>query len=323
MKIVFFGTPEFATASLRNLVENGYDVAAVVTMPDKIGGRGHKVIESDVKKYAVAHGIPVMQPEKLRDPEFIARLKAVGADLFIVIAFRMLPEMVWGMPPMGTFNLHASLLPDFRGAAPINHAIIAGRKETGVTTFLISHEIDTGGILMSASTPIYPEDNAGTLHDRLMELGAEVTLRTVNGLDNGSLRPVPQPDGIFAPAPKIFKHTCRINFNLPSANVVDFIRGHAPYPAAWSVMRENNGREVEVKITGACHASDRIAVPQDACPGKIFTAGRHMYTVTADGAIEITALQPAGKRVMEASALLAGYHPDLFIAPIKDDLPAK
>lgn len=314
MKIVFFGTPEFAVESLDALRKAGHEIAAVVTMPDKTGGRGHHVIESDVKKYAVANGLPVLQPEKLRNPEFLEALRGFGADLFIVIAFRMLPEAVWAMPPLGTFNLHASLLPDFRGAAPINHALIEGRAESGVTTFMLTHGMDTGGILMQQSTPISDDDDAGTLHDRLMHIGADVVVRTVKGLEEGSLMPVPQDDSRATPAPKIFKHTCRIDFNRPTRKVFDFIRGHSPYPAAWAIVAEENGREFEAKIIKAAPASlPESAVPAAIAPADVFSHGGHMYVATADGLIEILEIQPAGKRRMDARAFLAGYHPVKFI----------
>ena len=195
LRIVFFGTPEFAVASLDRLVSEGFDVAAVVTMPDKIAGRGHKLLESDVKKYAVAKGLPVLQPEKMKSPEFIDQLRNINADLFIVIAFRMLPEAVWAMPRLGTFNLHGSLLPKYRGAAPINRAIMNGETETGITTFFLKHEIDTGDMIEQRSTPISDDDNVGTVHDRLMEMGADMVVSTVNSILDGSLSTRPQPEG--------------------------------------------------------------------------------------------------------------------------------
>ena len=203
LKIVFFGTPEFAVASLDRLLKDGQDIAAVVTMPDKIAGRGHKLIQSDVKQYAVANGLKVLQPERLKAPEFVEELRNINADLFIVIAFRMLPEIVWSMPPMGTFNLHASLLPKYRGAAPINWAVIKGETETGVTTFFLKHEIDTGDIIEQRKIEILPEDNVGHVHDRLMILGADMVSHTVKEIAAGTVVAQPQPEGEFIPAPKI------------------------------------------------------------------------------------------------------------------------
>ncbi|MDE6009343.1 MAG: methionyl-tRNA formyltransferase, partial [Muribaculaceae bacterium] len=250
MKIVFFGTPEFAVASLRRLLEDGADVAAVVTMPDKIAGRGHKMIQSDVKKFAVERGLPVLQPEKLKNPEFIEQLRNIGADLFIVIAFRMLPEIVWSMPPLGTFNLHASLLPKYRGAAPINWAVINGEEQTGVTTFFLKHEIDTGDIIEQRSIEISPEDNVGDVHDRLMELGADMVAHTVKEIEAGNVNPVPQPAGDFTPAPKIFKETCKISWSASARDIHNLVRGLSPYPAAWSTMEtgDKNHVALDVKI---------------------------------------------------------------------------
>ena len=217
LKIVFFGTPEFAVASLDRLVEEGYDVEAVVTMPDKTAGRGHRLIQSDVKKYAEAHGLEVLQPDKLRAEKFLTRLSEIDADLFIVIAFRMLPEAVWAMPRLGTFNLHASVLPAYRGAAPINRAIMNGETETGITTFFLNHEIDKGDIIDVRKTEISPEDNAGTLHDRLMTMGADMVAETVGKICDGTLTTRPQPAGEFVPAPKIFREDCAIKWDSPTA----------------------------------------------------------------------------------------------------------
>ncbi|MDE6027326.1 MAG: methionyl-tRNA formyltransferase, partial [Muribaculaceae bacterium] len=219
LKIVFFGTPEFAVASLDALIRGGYNVAAVVTMPDKVAGRGHKLIQSDVKRYALEKGFPVLQPEKLKSPEFVEKLREINADLFIVIAFRMLPEMVWSMPPMGTFNLHGSLLPKYRGAAPINRAIMNGEKETGITTFFLKHEIDTGDMIEQRKIDINDDDDAGTIHDKLMAIGAECVLHTVDSIINGTLSTIPQPEGDFIPAPKIFKEDCRIDWNKSATEI--------------------------------------------------------------------------------------------------------
>lgn len=288
MKIVFLGTPEFAVESLDAIVKAGHEVAAVVTATDKPAGRGHKLLPSAVKQYAVEHGLRVLQPAKLRDPEFLAELRAIGADIFVVIAFRMLPEEVWAMPPMGTFNLHASLLPRYRGAAPINRAVMNGDKETGVTTFLLKHEIDTGDILRQESISIADDENVGSVHDRLMHLGAQVTVETLRDLANGTARPMPQRDEEATPAPKIFKDDCRIDSSLTTEQVRNHIRGLSPYPAAWT--DELCG--VTMKVLEARHATERR-------PG-------HLYLDCADGFLELTRVQPSGKRAMDATDFLRG-----------------
>lgn len=310
LKIVFFGTPEFAVTSLDALVKNGFNVAAVVTMPDKPAGRGKKIQMSDVKRYALEHDLPVLQPEKLKAPEFVDALRAIDADLFIVIAFRMLPEVVWGMPRLGTFNLHASLLPKYRGAAPINHAIINGEKETGITTFFLKHEIDTGDMIAQRSIAIGEDENAGELHDRLMMLGAEAVVDTVNAIIDGTLTTSPQPEGEFIAAPKIFKETCRIDWERPRKNLHDFIRGLAPYPAAWTRMIEQSGKPSDIKI----FATSLKDIPSDISllPGEALVKGKHLYAGTADGVLELLSLQPAGKRAMGADAFILGYHPARF-----------
>lgn len=310
LKIVFFGTPEFAVTSLDALVKNGFNVAAVVTMPDKPAGRGKKIQMSDVKRYALEHDLPVLQPEKLKAPEFVDALRAIDADLFIVIAFRMLPEVVWGMPRLGTFNLHASLLPKYRGAAPINHAIINGETETGITTFFLKHEIDTGDMIAQRSIAIGEDENAGELHDRLMMLGAEAVVDTVNAIIGGTLTTRPQPEGEFIAAPKIFKETCRIDWERPRKNLHDFIRGLAPYPAAWTRMIEQSGKPSDIKI----FATSLKDIPSDISllPGEALVKGKHLYAGTADGVLEILSLQPAGKRAMGADAFILGYHSARF-----------
>lgn len=310
LKIVFFGTPEFAVTSLDALVKDGFNVAAVVTMPDKPAGRGKKIQMSDVKRYALEHDLPVLQPEKLKAPEFVDALRAIDADLFIVIAFRMLPEVVWGMPRLGTFNLHASLLPKYRGAAPINHAIINGETETGITTFFLKHEIDTGDMIAQRSIAIGEDENAGELHDRLMMLGAEAVVDTVNAIIGGTLTTSPQPEGEFIAAPKIFKETCRIDWERPRKNLHDFIRGLAPYPAAWTRMIEQSGKPSDIKI----FATSLKDIPSDISllPGEALVKGKHLYAGTADGVLEILSLQPAGKRAMGADAFILGYHPARF-----------
>lgn len=312
LKIVFFGTPEFAVASLDRLMQTGHEIAAVVTMPDKIAGRGHKLIQSDVKQYAVAHNLRVLQPEKLKSPEFVEQLRNIKADLFIVIAFRMLPEVVWGMPPLGTFNLHASLLPKYRGAAPINWAVINGDTETGVTTFFLKHEIDTGDIIEQKKIEILPSDNVGDVHDKLMNLGAEMVAHTVDEIAAGTVTPIPQPDGEYAPAPKIFKDTCRIKWDAASEDVHNLVRGLSPYPAAWTAMEErrNPGTFVDVKVF-------ETRIPEDApeiigVPGDVGLTKDRLFVKTQDGALEVVSLQPAGKKRMDASAFLRGYNPIRF-----------
>ncbi len=291
LKIVFFGTPEFAVASLDRLLKDGCDIAAVVTMPDKIAGRGHKLIQSDVKKYAVENGLRVLQPEKLKSPEFVDDLRAIGADLFIVIAFRMLPEVVWSMPPLGTFNLHASLLPKYRGAAPINWAVINGDKETGVTTFFLKHEIDTGDIIEQRKIEIRPEDNVGDVHDRLMELGADMVAHTVAEIEAGNVSPK----------------------NAPAEKIHNLVRGLSPYPVAWTTLEEsrNPGQPFDVKIFETSLAS--CPNVGDGEPGTVCATKDSIFVNTSDGAIEIKSLQPAGKKRMDASAFLRGYNPVKFI----------
>lgn len=310
MKIVFFGTPEFAVASLDRLINDRHDIAAVVTMPDKIAGRAHKLIQSDVKKYALEKGLKILQPEKLRDPGFIEELRALNADLFVVIAFRMLPEIVWAMPPKGTFNLHGSLLPKYRGAAPINRAIMNGETETGVTTFFLTHEIDTGDIIEARSITIGPDENAGSVHDRLMELGADMVTNTVRMLESGRLVPKPQPQGEFIPAPKIFREDCIIKWDRKATDIHNLVRGLSPYPTACSTLVEKSGRPLDVKI----YATKITDIPTDGLnPGETVVSDRRLLTATADNMIEILTLQPAGKKTMEARDFLLGYHPDHFI----------
>ena len=307
LRIVFMGTPEFAEFTLRRLVGDGYNIIGVVTMPDKPMGRHGSVLQSSpVKKYAVEQGIPVLQPEKLKDPAFIEQLTALKADLQIVVAFRMLPEIVWNMPRLGTFNLHGSLLPQYRGAAPINWAIINGDKETGVTTFFLKHEIDTGDIIYQERIPILSDDNAGTMHDKLMELGADLTVRTLDDIIAGKVRQIPQdqiPADELRPAPKIFKETCRIDWNQPTQRVYDFIRGLSPYPAAWTVLRSSDGREQDFKIYSATPVSADTLMK----PGTIRCDGKRVLEVfTADGAIRLDEVQAAGKKRMPVCSFLCG-----------------
>lgn len=308
MKIVFMGNPDFAVASLKALVDDGAHIAAAVTMPDRVGGRGNKPIVSPVKAFAASRGIPVLQPEKLRDPDFLSRLRALRADLFIVIAFRMLPREVWEMPPLGTFNLHASLLPRYRGAAPIQWAVINGDTSTGVTTFMLRHELDTGDVIDRRSIPVGPDDNVGDVHDRLMDLGATLVVDTVRRIAAGNLRTTPQAQlgGEPTPAPKIFKETCRIDWNRPSQTVHNLVRGLSPHPGAWSVLRPEGAKPAEVKIL-ATRLIEAPAGAADAEPGQIIVDGARLCVKCgAQSVIEITSLQSAGHRRMDAAEWLRG-----------------
>ena len=300
MRIIFMGTPEFAVSSLDILVQNGHQIVAVVTSVDSYGGRGGKqLLESAVKKYAVAHDIPVLQPTNLKSPAFLETLRSYNADLQIVVAFRMLPEVVWNMPPLGTVNLHGSLLPKYRGAAPINHAIINGETETGVTSFKLKHEIDTGDVIMSRSIKIEDSDDAGTLHDKLKELGAQVVLETVNKIANGSVVFQMQSDDEATPAPKIFHETCKIDFDRPIADVYNFIRGLSPYPAAWCIIDQK-----EVKILQASKNNEDDYLK----PGKIVSDDKRIVKIKCkDGYISILSLKPEGKRVMNITDFLNGH----------------
>ena len=306
LRIVFMGTPEFAVPSLRALVDGGYNVVAVVTAPDKPAGRGQQLRKSEVKIAAEELGLPVLQPEKLRAPEFVEQLQALQPDLGIVIAFRMLPEVIWSMPRLGTFNLHASLLPQYRGAAPINWAIINGETETGITTFLLNHAIDEGAILGQQRVPIGPEENVGTLYDRLMTLGPSLVLDTVERLAAGEVQPVEQTQieaGALKPAPKIFKEDGRIDWHREGRRIVDFVRGLSPYPAAWSPLFRD-GREVNsAKIFAV-----RFEPGMPAAPGTVRTDNRDELSVAcADGWIRLLEVQLAGKRRMSVHDLLLGF----------------
>lgn len=308
LRIVFFGTPEFAVASLDKMVQAGYNVVGAVTMPDKPAGRGKKMYQSPVKEYAVAHGIPLLQPEKLKNEEFLDQLRALHADLFIVIAFRMLPEAVWQMPPLGTFNLHASLLPRYRGAAPINWAVINGDTETGVTTFFLKHEIDTGDILRQERVQILPTDNVGDVHDRLMALGADLTLDTIDHIVAGDLQPVPQEKLLqgeeATPAPKIFKETCRIDWNRSAQEIHNLVRGLSPYPAAWTeIIDPATGNPSPLKI----YTTAVIDETTEHADAGTLTSGKGRMTVSCGkGTLEILELQAAGKRRMHADEYLRG-----------------
>jgi methionyl-tRNA formyltransferase len=298
MRLVFMGTPEFAVPSLKILLDNGYDVAAVVTAPDKPGGR-QGLQQSAVKLYAQSVGLPVLQPVKLKDPDFIAALQAINADLHVVVAFRMLPEVVWRMPRLGTMNVHGSLLPKFRGAAPINWAIISGETTTGVTTFLLQHAIDTGDLLFQAPVPIGENDTAGELHDRMMEAGAALLLRSVQALENGTAQPHPQQDTAATHAPKLFTETCRIDFTQSTATVHNFIRGLSPYPGAWTMYGD--------KVLKILRTTKDMTTPVSTTPGQFMQEGvKTLRISTADGYVQALELQLEGKRRMSVVDFLNG-----------------
>lgn len=300
MRLVFMGTPDFAVASLNALVEAGFDVVGVVTAADKPAGRGQKLQESAVKQYAVAKGLKVLQPLKLKDPEFIDELKALQADLQVVVAFRMLPEVVWDMPSKGTINLHGSLLPQYRGAAPINHAIINGEKESGVTTFFLKHEIDTGDVIFSERVTIGEEETAGELHDQLMNVGAGLLVKTVKAIEEGSYKEQPQPQHEeLKHAPKIFKENCQIDWNQPARTIYNMIRGLSPYPTAFTRLNDKTLKvfraELEEKETG-------ISAGGFLSDGKTF-----LKFAAKDGFIKLTDLQYEGKKRMSTEEFLRGY----------------
>ncbi|MDE5962811.1 MAG: methionyl-tRNA formyltransferase [Alistipes sp.] len=307
LRIVFMGTPEFAVPSLRTLVNEGYNIVAVVTAPDKPAGRGKQLHQSDIKIAAEELGLPILQPEKLKAQEFVNAMHELRPDLGIVIAFRMLPEIIWAMPRLGTFNLHASLLPQYRGAAPINWAIINGETETGITTFLLNHEIDKGAILAQKRVSIAPEDNVGILYDRLMNLGPSLVLETVEHLAAGKIQPLAQEnidESQLKPAPKIFKENCRIDWNWDGVRIINFIRGLSPYPAAWSPMYRDGKEMNTAKIF---EAQFDTSLPL-AAPGTISTACHEKLSVAcSDGWIQILEIQLAGKRRMNVHDLLLGF----------------
>ena len=296
------GTPEFAVTSLNALVNAGCTIVAVITAPDKPAGRGMALQQSAVKQYALSKGLNILQPEKLKNPGFITELKKLNADLQIVVAFRMLPEVVWGMPPMGTINLHGSLLPQYRGAAPINWAIINGEKETGVTTFLLQQQIDTGNILMQERFPITESDNAGTLHDKMKEIGAAVLLQTVQEMANGTLQSKPQniaDEQQLKHAPKIFTETCKIDFNKPVEEVFNLIRGLSPYPAAFTLF---NTKKLKI------YSADKNLTPPQIAPGHWQTDKKnYLQFACSNGSIHVLELQLEGKKKMKIDEFLRGY----------------
>lgn len=309
LRIVYMGTPDFAVESLRRLVEGGYNIVGVITMPDKPMGRHGSVLQaSPVKQYAVSQGLKVLQPEKLKDETFVNELRALQADLQIVVAFRMLPEVVWNMPKLGTFNLHASLLPQYRGAAPINWAVINGDTETGITTFFLQHEIDTGAIIQQVRVPIADTDNVEVVHDKLMVLGGDLVIETVEAILAGTVKAIPQEtlfqsDTDLRPAPKIFKETCRIDWSKGVKKVYDFIRGLSPYPAAWTELSVGD-KVLELKIFAA---SKEFCTHQQTAGTVLTDHKSYMKVALEDGFLNILTLQLSGKKRMEVTDFLRGF----------------
>ncbi len=302
LKVVFFGTPDFAVASLDALVQNGFSVLAVVTAPDKPAGRGMQLQASAVKQYALQHQLQILQPEKLKDPQFIATLQELAADVHIVVAFRMLPELVWNMPPQGTINVHGSLLPQYRGAAPINWAIMNGETETGVTTFRLKHQIDTGNILLQSKTPIFKEDNFSTVYQRLMLMGAELLVNTLRQIEAGTILEVSQDhieESTIKHAPKLFKENLQIDFNKPAAELVNFIRGLAPFPTAYTFLEQ---KQLKVFLAHVVNEAPQVAV------GTMQTdAKSYIRFACPDAWLYIDELQLEGKKRMETIAFLRGF----------------
>ncbi len=304
LRIVYMGTPDFAVESLKRLHENEYNIVGVITMPDKPAGRGHKIQFSPVKQYALENNLPLLQPEKLKDENFLKELQAWNADLQIVVAFRMLPEVVWNMPRLGTFNLHASLLPQYRGAAPINWAIINGEKETGVTTFFLKHEIDTGNIILQEKTTITHTDTAGDIHDKLMLIGADLVTKTVDLILNNKVIEKPQAEfSVLKNAPKIFKETCYINWDKTTEEIYNLIRGLSPYPTAWTELKIPNGDFLSLKIFETKEELSTHQIPR----GTILTDNKSFLKITTtDGFLHILSLQASGKKRMDIEEFLRG-----------------
>lgn len=300
MRVVFMGTPEFAKASLQEIHENSsHEIVGVVTVPDKPAGRGQKIHQSDVKKYAVEQNLNLLQPEKLREEDFIEQLKTLNPDVFVVVAFRMLPKAVWTIPKKGTFNLHGSLLPQYRGAAPINWAIMNGEKETGVTTFLIDEEIDTGKMLLQEKISIGENANAGEIHDELMEIGKRLVVKTLDGLANDSIKAIPQDEFMdLKAAPKIFKPDCKIDWNRPLSQIHNHIRGLSPYPAAWTMINGKSAKILNGKI---------VDVVLEAPEKTLHLTKNNLYIKLKDGVYEILELQPEGKKKMSAKDFINGH----------------
>ena len=311
LRIIYMGTPDFAVPALNRLLAENYNVVGVVTTPDRAIGRHHEALQAcPVKKFAEAHGLPVLQPERLKDESFLADLRALKADLQVVVAFRMLPEAVWDMPRLGTFNLHAALLPQYRGAAPINWAVINGESETGLTTFFLDHQIDTGRIILQERVPIGETDTAGDVHDRLMMLGADLVQRTVDLITQGQATSTPQEqfltDAPLHPAPKIFHETCQIHWNsLTTRKAYDFIRGLSPYPAAWTTLRMPTGIASTIKIFHTSYHLQTQTLPA----GTLITDGKSdLRVILPDGYLSIMELQLAGKKRMSVADFLRGTH---------------
>ncbi|MCF0206052.1 MAG: methionyl-tRNA formyltransferase [Bacteroidales bacterium] len=303
LPIVFMGTPEFAVTSLKRLLDKGYNVKAVVTTPDKPAGRGKNIQFSDVKKFALEHNLPILQPEKLKSQEFLDQLGEINADLFVVVAFRMLPKVVWALPKCGTINLHAALLPDYRGAAPINHAIINGETETGITTFYIDEEIDTGKVIIQEKCPILPEDNIGTLYDKLMEIGADAVCRTVDIIAQGNVNAIEQDEirtENLHPAPKITKEFCQIDWNGKAEDIHNLVRGLSPYPAAWCYIKD----DLTIKVFKTSFSVEK----HNLAAGTFVSDNKSFLKVAAsDGFVFIEELQMQGKKRMLAKDFLNGY----------------
>jgi methionyl-tRNA formyltransferase len=305
LRIVFMGTPDFAVPTLQTLVEHSYNIVAVITAPDKPAGRGQKLQQSPVKEYAVTQNIPVLQPTNLKSEAFLEELRSYNANLQIIVAFRMLPEVVWAMPELGSFNIHGSLLPQYRGAAPINWAIINGEKETGVTSFFLKHEIDTGDLIFQERVPILEKDDFGSVYEKLKYEGAKLALQTVQAIERDAVQPQPQvTSATIKHAPKIYKETCEINWNQPAQQVRDFIRGLSPYPAAWTRI---NGKTFKIFKTEALENT-----AYDVAPGQIKTDNKtYLHVQTASGAISVLDLQMEGKKRMPVQDLLRGYSFDV------------
>lgn len=309
LRIIYMATADFALPSLQALVEGGYNVCAVVTMPDKAAGRGMKLRQSSIKTYALEQGLEVLQPEKLRDEAFVARLRELTPDLGIVVAFRMLPEVVWQLPRYGTINLHGSLLPRYRGAAPIHWAVIHGDEETGVSTFRLKHELDTGDILLQARMPISPTDTVGSVHDRMMHLGAETLLRTIDLFLEGEPQALPQDDSPLTPsaAPKLTRENTEINWARPASELYNFVRGLTPFPCAWASLSIAGGETLQYKILETEARAYETAEEAKLPIGSILLRGKKAIdVVTSEGVLRLICLQPPGKRAMTAAALLNG-----------------
>ncbi|MEM1336631.1 MAG: methionyl-tRNA formyltransferase [Bacteroidota bacterium] len=311
LRIVFMGTPEFAVAGLQRLVVEGCNIVGVITAPDRLAGRGRKLKASAVKTYAKAQGLRVLQPSNLKDPDFLKELGSLNANLQVVVAFRMLPAAVWSMPEYGTFNLHASLLPQYRGAAPINWAIINGETETGVTTFFIDEKIDTGALLLQEKVTIEPEETAGELHDRLMLLGADLIIQTTKAIAKGIVVPTKQPlTGQLKAAPKIHRETCKINWDLSLEEIYNHIRGLSPYPTAWTTLK-NSEEEILLKV----YRSKKIRADHQLAIGRVIVDDRKIKIAVKQGYLELHEIQLPGKRKMNVSDVLNGFevHPDAHV----------